>query len=378
VITPPVFSKAELRQIWTIARLEVRRAFLNKRAFWVYGLALFPAIIFLIHGIEVSLRAERWSGRSQIAPAIVDSFRPGLTVDQVRAMAGEPLEDQRWSHRVREDTGETADPDNREERRRSRRVEERFLRYYDGKRRADLTFRDDALREIRIHPILNLDEDRRAFAGVFQYFYLRLAIFFGCLGIFLNLFRGEMLDKTLHFWFLVPARREALLLGKYTAGLIASSVIFGAGALLCFFAMLWPHAAADTQAYWRSGAAGHLFWYTVAALAACIGYGSVFLAAGTLLRNPIIPAAVLLLWESVNSFLPEWLQKLSVLHYLQSICPIPAPTDPEMPAFLKLMLSPANPAPPALALLGLLALTAVVLFAASRAIRRLEINYSTE
>jgi hypothetical protein len=341
-------------------------------------LALFPALIFLIHGIEARVRAERWSGRSKTTAAVLDSLRPGLTVAQVQAMAGEPLQEHRWSRRVREDSGEAADPDNAEERRRSRRVEERYLMYFDGQRRADLTFRDDALREIRLNPILNLDQDRQAFAGVFQYFYLRLAIFFGCLGIFLNLFRGEMLDKTLHFWFLVPARREALLLGKYTAGLIASSVIFVAGALLCFYAMLWPHTAADAQTFWRAGAASQLFWYCVAALAGCIGYGSVFLAAGTLLRNPIIPAAVLLIWESVNAFLPEWLQKLSVLHYLQSICPVPAPTDPEMPAFLKLMLSPANPAPPALALLGLLALTVVVLFAASRAIRRLEINYSTE
>ena len=53
--------------------------------------------------------------------------------------------------------------------------------------------------------ILGLDchaesrEDRTVYAGIFQFFYLRLAIFFGCLGIFMNLFRGEMLDKTLHF-----------------------------------------------------------------------------------------------------------------------------------------------------------------------------------
>jgi hypothetical protein len=79
-----------------------------------------------------------------------------------------------------------------------------------------------------------------------------------------------------------------------------------------------------------------------------------------------------------NGLLPNRVQNLSVLHYLQSICPVPAPTDPDMPAVLKLILSPADPSPPALAFLGLLGLTALVLFAASRAIRRLEINYSTD
>jgi len=49
---------------------------------------------------------------------------------------------------------------------------------------------------------------------------------------FMNLFRGEMLDKTLHYWFLAPARREVLLAGKYGAGLIASTIIF-AGAPCC-------------------------------------------------------------------------------------------------------------------------------------------------
>jgi hypothetical protein len=31
-----------LRQVWIIARLEMRRAFFSKRAVWVYLLALFP------------------------------------------------------------------------------------------------------------------------------------------------------------------------------------------------------------------------------------------------------------------------------------------------------------------------------------------------
>jgi len=34
------------RQAWTIAKVELRRAFFAKRALWVYGLALLPALIF--------------------------------------------------------------------------------------------------------------------------------------------------------------------------------------------------------------------------------------------------------------------------------------------------------------------------------------------
>ena len=110
----------------------------------------------------------------------------------------------------------------------------------------------------------------------------------------------------------------------------------------------------------------------------CIGYGSVFVAAGLLLRNPIIPAAVLLAWESVNGFLPALLQKLSILYYLQSLCPVPAPVDGDMPALLRLLLAPAAPASKAGAVIGLLAVTAVVLWLAALAIRRIQISYSTE
>ena len=48
---------------------------------------------------------------------------------------------------------------------------------------------------------------------------------------------------------------------------------------------------------------------------ACAGYGSVFLAVGLLYRNPIIPAAIVLVWESANVFVPPGLKTLSVIYY---------------------------------------------------------------
>ena len=58
--------------------------------------------------------------------------------------------------------------------------------------------------------------------GMFQFYYLRAGIFFGCVGIFSNLFRGEMLEKTLHYYYLTPLRREVLVTGKYLAGLVTA------------------------------------------------------------------------------------------------------------------------------------------------------------
>jgi len=154
-------------------------------------------------------------------------------------------------------------------------------------------------------------------------------------------------------------------------------VIFGGGALLGYAAMLWPNNGVDAQAFVASAGWSHAFWYGAAAVLGCLGYGSVFLAAGLLLRNPIIPAAVILLWESINGFLPAALQKLSVLYYLQSLCPEAAPMDESAP-ILRLLLAPAASASKSLAIAGLVAVTALVLWAASRAVKRIEINYSTE
>lgn len=308
-------TNVQVQQAWTIARIEMRRAFLSKRGLWVYLLALFPCAAFLAHGIQMKVMEEQWARHGLTSAQLVDSFTKGETADEVLKRAPNPALDHSWTNR-RDDEGDRegrARERNDRKERAEESVQRRALTYFDGRRVADLRFADGVLQEKLLRPIRDLDKDRKIFAGIFQYFYLRLAIFFGCLGIFMNLFRGEMLDKTLHFWFLTPVRREVLLAGKYIAGLAASSVIFGGGALLGYAAMLWPHNGVDAQAFMAAAGWSHGFWYAAAAVLGCLGYGSVFLAAGLLLRNPIIPAAVILLWESINGFLPATLQKLSVL-----------------------------------------------------------------
>jgi hypothetical protein len=377
-------TRVEVQQAWTIARSEMRRAFLSKRGLWVYLLALFPAAAYLAHDVQMKVMEERWARHGLTSVQLVDSFTKGEKVDAVLKRAPNPAFDHSWENR-RDDDGDRdgraaedrkKDGKDRKEREKET-VQRRAITYFDGQRVVDLRFSDGVLQEKLVRPIRDLEKDRRIFAGIFQYFYLRLAIFFGCLGIFMNLFRGEMLDKTLHFWFLMPVRREVLLAGKYIAGLTASSVIFGGGALLGYAAVLWPHSGAEGQAFMAAAGWSHAFWYAAAAVLGCLGYGSVFLAAGLLLRNPIIPAAVILLWESINGFLPAVLQKLSVLYYLQSLCPEAAPMDENAP-MLRLLLAPAAPASKSLAIVGLFAVTGLVLWAASRAVKRIEINYSTE
>jgi ABC-type transport system involved in multi-copper enzyme maturation permease subunit len=356
------------QQIWTIARLELSRVFFSRRSFWVYLLAIFPSLIFLGHAFETQMKLKSWGPEKRATVEAMNRIQPGMTDSEVLALAGNPVTDRKTRRRARSDD----DPAEKQPQ------ERRYMMYFDGNRRMDLRFEDGKLVSRNSRQLMNFEEDRKVYAGVFQFFYLRLAVFFGCLGIFINLFRGEMLDRSLHFWFLAPVKREVLLLGKYVAGLVAASSIFGLGALVCFLTMVLPHNAEEVATFWKTIGVQHALGYVGAAALGCVGYGSVFLAAGLLLKNPIVPAIVMLLWESINGFLPEVLQKLSVLHYLQSLCPVPVPLPNDMPAMLKLLLAPAAPSEVWVAVAGLLALTAAVLWAAMQAAKRLEINYGTE
>jgi ABC-type transport system involved in multi-copper enzyme maturation permease subunit len=226
----------------------------------------------------------------------------------------------------------------------------------------------------------NLGEDTHVFADVFQFFFLRLAVFFGCVGIFLNLFRGEVVEKSLHYYFLAPMRREVLVAGKFLSGLIAAMVIFGASTVLQFVAMCWRFSPSTVQEYlFHGNGLAHLAAYLGVALLACVGYGSVFLAVGVLFRNPLIPTVFVMVWEAASGFLPELLQRFSVIFYLKSLCPVSISQAIAMERGpLALIAVNPTPASPATAILGLLVLSVLVLAFSSLQVRRMQIDYGTE
>src|SRR5215210_9097414 len=56
----------------------------------------------------------------------------------------------------------------------------------------------------------NYSEATVIFANLYEGMILRTVVFFGCAWIFMNLFRGEVVDRSLHYYFLSPVRREVL------------------------------------------------------------------------------------------------------------------------------------------------------------------------
>jgi hypothetical protein len=209
------------------------------------------------------------------------------------------------------------------------------------------------------------------FAVIYNALILRTVVFFGCAWIFMNLFRGEIVDRSLHYYFLSSVRREVLVTGKYVSGLVTSVVLFTGVTVLSMLLMFFPHFySASMRFFFEGQGLVQLLTYAGITILACIGYGAFFLVVGLFFRNPIIPALLLYGWEWLNFLLPPLLKKVSVIHYLNSLVPVPISEGP----FAVI----AEPTPAWISVPGLLIVTALVLIAAGTRIRHMEIRYGSD
>jgi len=231
-----------------------------------------------------------------------------------------------------------------------------------------LTFaQDNAAEDISRH----WASAQEIFANIFEGLILRTMVFFGCAWIFMNLFRGEVVDKSLHYYYLSALRREVLVVGKYFSGLVASIVLFSLTTLgSLFFLYLARDYPANVNYLFDGPGLGQCLTYLFVTILGCIGYGAVFLFIGLFFRNPIIPALLVYGWEWANFLLPPVLKKISIIHYLHTLAPIPMNEGPF--ATVVTATSPWVSVP------SLLIFTALVLLLAAMRIRKMEIRYGGE
>lgn len=220
----------------------------------------------------------------------------------------------------------------------------------------------------------DMGDDTEVLAGVVQLYYLRLGIFFGCLGIFSRLIRGEMIERSLHYYLLSPVRREVILLSKFFAGGVTAVVLFGTATLADFVLMYAGYGAAGRDFMLHGAGLGQIEAYLLIVVLACLGYGSVFLLLSLMFRNPMPGALLLFGWEAINPVMPSLLQKFSVASYLRHLMPVSVPAE----GIFALLTVETEPVPAWIAVVGLLALIAVVLVYSCYRIRTLEIRYSTD
>jgi hypothetical protein len=198
-----------------------------------------------------------------------------------------------------------------------------------------------------------IEEDTLVLAGIIQLYYFRLGIFFACMAIFTWLFRGEMVEKTLHYQFLA---------------------LFETAVVACFFFMYARFGSAGKAYVFDGPGLGQLGSYLLATALACLGYGAVFLALSLLFKNPIVPGVVIMGWETIAPIFPSWAQRLSVTFYLKHLCPVTLPVTGPLAIFTVV----AEPVSAWIAVLGLLCLTIAILVLSCFLIHRMEITYTAE
>ncbi len=204
--------------------------------------------------------------------------------------------------------------------------------------------------------------------SIFFELYLRLSIYFSAMLLFMNLFRSEVQERSLHYYLLTPVRRWVLVLGKYVSAMVAICLTFMVAISLFYVLLMLPAGLGETTRYLFQGPGlVHLATYLGIVLLACMGYGAIFLLLGLVLKNTVAPAAGLWMWEALNVFLPATLKKLSVVYYLQSLYPIPLLRGP-----LAIL---ADPVSAWISVPGLGLISALVLWLACAKARRMEVSY---
>ncbi len=218
----------------------------------------------------------------------------------------------------------------------------------------------------------SFSNDILIFANMMEFLYLRFLVFFGCLAVGTFLVRGEVLNKTLHYYFLLPVRREIFLVSRFVIGFLATTVVFSASLTAAYFFTMAHRGDTFWNYFWQGQGLANLLDYLLMTALACAGYGAIFLLASLYVRNPLIPGAVVFVWEAVHVFLPVSLQYFSITHYLKSLSPVDMPVDGVMALFLV----PPEPIARVWAVLGILILSCAAVALAAMKVRTTEIDYS--
>lgn len=214
-------------------------------------------------------------------------------------------------------------------------------------------------------------------ATLFQ-FYLRFSIYLSALLMFMSLFRNEVLERSLHYYFLTPVRREVLVAGKYLSALISAWIVFLISTVSLYVMVTIPWGVGELSRYLFQGPGfGNLVAYVMTALLALAGYGAVFMLAGQFFKNPVVPGVLIWIWEFINFLLPASLKKISVIFYLQSFYPVPPPAS-SLPGPLSFFRVLADPPPVWLSIFGLILFTGLVIMAAGWRARHMEVSYGDD
>jgi ABC-type Na+ efflux pump permease subunit len=204
-------------------------------------------------------------------------------------------------------------------------------------------------------------------AGIFgmMIWVLFLRFIVPVLGVFYGtaLIADEVEDKTITYLFTRPIRRGAVLVGKYLAYLVCTTLVVLPSIMIVYF-LLVPFSEIP--------ASFMLLLVDLGLLAlGMAAYGAVFALVGAMMKRPLVVGLVFAFgWEQLAMLMPGYLRRFTLAYYLQSLVPHAMPADSGVSSILQSVFSETPTA--ATSLFVLSAATALALYLAARTVERRE------
>ena len=151
-------------------------------------------------------------------------------------------------------------------------------------------------------------------------FFLRFIV--PVLGVFYgtSLMADEVEDRTITYLFTRPIRRGAVLVGKYLAYLVCTTLVVLPSVVLVYFLLVPLGQVAGTFP---------AFAVDLGLLALGLAaYGALFALVGAALKRPLVSGLVFVFgWEQVALLVPGYLKRFTVAHYVQGLVPHAMPSE---------------------------------------------------
>ena len=158
------------------------------------------------------------------------------------------------------------------------------------------------------------------FGVLIWWVYLRFVV--PALGVFYGtaLIADEVEDKTITYLFTRPVPRSSILVGKYLAYLVCTTLVVLPSVMVVFF-LLVPLA--------EIGSSFTVLLTDLGLLALGLAvYGALFALVGALLQRPLIAGLVFAFgWEQIAMLMPGYVRRLTAVYYLQGLVPHTIPSE---------------------------------------------------
>jgi ABC-type transport system involved in multi-copper enzyme maturation permease subunit len=203
-------------------------------------------------------------------------------------------------------------------------------------------------------------------AGIFgmMIWVLFLRFIVPVLGVFYGtaLIADEVEDKTITYLFTRPVQRGAVLVGKYVAYLVCTSLVVLPSVMIVYF-LLVPLNEMSASFIPLVKDLGIL----ATGLAV---YGAVFALVGAVLKRPLLVGLIFAFgWEQIALIVPGYLRRFTVAYYLQALVPHAMPSDGAMSVLERVFRDVPSAGT---SLFWLVAALAASLYFAARALERRE------